>query len=213
MKKVRVADDRRAWFTGKGNMSDNMTPEEQLKPTPEPAPEPGDRHPLDSSRRSFARLGLGAPVLMTVASQPVFGVNCGSNAMSGNLSDQNRGSCTKGWSPATILSTRNYGPRYMENHKVGETILAQCTHIFPSNDMGKTLKNRLQSGTELQKLSIAAMINASASMTYVLTNEQLMQLLMTGTPASNGTLASVTTRYNMPYYGMTTEEFLAWTMI
>ncbi|MEZ5529311.1 MAG: hypothetical protein R3E57_05195 [Porticoccaceae bacterium] len=49
------------------------------------------------SRREFSR--LGAPVLLTLASRPVFGGNCLSNMMSGNLSDPDRGECGPGWSP------------------------------------------------------------------------------------------------------------------
>lgn len=49
------------------------------------------------SRRQFSR--LGAPVLLTLASRPVFGGNCLSNMLSGNLSDPDRGECGPGWSP------------------------------------------------------------------------------------------------------------------
>ena len=50
-------------------------------------------------RRQLAKLGLGAPVLATLASRPVFAGQCLSNMMSGNLSNPNRGNCAKGWSP------------------------------------------------------------------------------------------------------------------
>ena len=51
------------------------------------------------ARRRFSRLGVGAPVLMTVLSKPVFGAQCLSNMLSGNLSDPDRGTCVKGDSP------------------------------------------------------------------------------------------------------------------
>lgn len=52
------------------------------------------------TRRSLARASLGAPVLMTLASKPAFGLQCLSNMLSGNLSDPNRGNiCNGGWSP------------------------------------------------------------------------------------------------------------------
>lgn len=54
---------------------------------------------IDAKRRRLAKLGVGAPVMMSLASRPVFGGQCLSNMMSGNLSDPNRGNCTKGWSP------------------------------------------------------------------------------------------------------------------
>ncbi len=50
-------------------------------------------------RRRFAKLAVGAPLVVTLASRPVFGGQCLSNMMSGNLSDPNRGHCSKGWSP------------------------------------------------------------------------------------------------------------------
>ncbi len=174
---------------------------------------PSDRHPLDSSRRNFTRMGLGAPVLMTLASQPVFGANCGSNAASGNLSDPDRGECTRGFSAEAILDSGNYGPRYMHYHKIRETMLGEMVHIFPGNQQNKNLKQILMHGNEMQTLAVAAMINASMSMTYILTSEQLAELLRNGTPASNGALSARMRRVSMPYYGMTTEQFLAWTMI
>lgn len=50
-------------------------------------------------RRQLAKLGLGAPILATLVSKPVFAGQCLSNMMSGNLSNPNRGNCSKGWSP------------------------------------------------------------------------------------------------------------------
>lgn len=56
--------------------------------------------PVSVGRRRLARLGLGAaPIVMTLASRPVFAGQCLSNMMSGNLSNPNRGNCAKGWSP------------------------------------------------------------------------------------------------------------------
>ncbi len=54
---------------------------------------------VDVSRRQFSRLGAVTPVLLTLASRPVFGGNCLSNMMSGNLSDPDGGQCSYGWSP------------------------------------------------------------------------------------------------------------------
>lgn len=58
-----------------------------------------DNSNIDISRRQFSRLGAVSPVLLTLASKPVFGGNCLSNMMSGNLSDPDRGNCSPGWSP------------------------------------------------------------------------------------------------------------------
>ncbi len=62
--------------------------------------EPRADAPADQSRRNFSRrLGVTAPVLMTLASRPAFGGNCLSNMLSGNLSDPGRGECSPGWGP------------------------------------------------------------------------------------------------------------------
>lgn len=54
---------------------------------------------VNPARRRFSKLGVGTPVLMTVLSKPVFGAQCLSNMLSGNLSDPDRGTCVKGDSP------------------------------------------------------------------------------------------------------------------
>ncbi len=70
-----------------------VQPDRNLSPTDAPA---------DQSRRSFSRrLGVTAPVLMTLASRPAFGGNCLSNMLSGNLSDPDRGECGPGWGPSS----------------------------------------------------------------------------------------------------------------
>ncbi|MCB1763502.1 MAG: hypothetical protein KDI27_10235 [Gammaproteobacteria bacterium] len=58
---------------------------------------------LSVSRRHFTRAGLLAtPVLMSVVSRPVLGttVHCLSNALSGNLSNPDRGLCSMGMPPS-----------------------------------------------------------------------------------------------------------------
>ena len=67
---------------------------------------------VDESRRGFAKIGAAAPVLMTLASQPVFGANCLSNALSGNLSDPDRGNCAFGWSPGGWRNTQGAEPNW-----------------------------------------------------------------------------------------------------
>ena len=54
---------------------------------------------ISEKRRRFAKFAVGAPVLVTLASRPVFGAPCLSNMLSGNLSDPNRGQCSTGDSP------------------------------------------------------------------------------------------------------------------
>ena len=54
---------------------------------------------VDLSRRKLAKIGVAAPVIMTLASKPVFGAQCLSQMMSGNMSQQGVGTCVYGWSP------------------------------------------------------------------------------------------------------------------
>jgi hypothetical protein len=54
---------------------------------------------VDQSRRKLAKIGATAPVIMTLASKPVFGAQCLSQMMSGNTSPQGPGTCVYGWSP------------------------------------------------------------------------------------------------------------------
>jgi len=54
---------------------------------------------VDLSRRKLAKVGVAAPVIMTLASKPVFGAQCLSERMSGNASADVRGSCALGTSP------------------------------------------------------------------------------------------------------------------
>ncbi len=54
---------------------------------------------VSESRRRFTRLGVGAPVILSLVSKPVLGAQCLSNMLSGNLSDPDRGACSRGGSP------------------------------------------------------------------------------------------------------------------
>ncbi len=55
---------------------------------------------ISTARRRFSRLGIGtAPIVISLVSKPVLGAQCLSNMLSGNLSDPNRGHCSKGASP------------------------------------------------------------------------------------------------------------------
>lgn len=58
-----------------------------------------DNKIVDNNRRKFSKAGVAAPIIMTLASRPVFGVPCLSNMMSGNLSDPDRGGCVLGYKP------------------------------------------------------------------------------------------------------------------
>ena len=51
---------------------------------------------VDLSRRKLTKVGVAAPVIMTLGSKPVFGAQCLSEMMSGNMSQTGDGSCRLG---------------------------------------------------------------------------------------------------------------------
>lgn len=54
---------------------------------------------INKGRRRLSRAALATPVVASLAARPALAGNCLSNMLSGNLSDPNRGQCSKGWSP------------------------------------------------------------------------------------------------------------------
>jgi len=67
---------------------------------------------IDRKRRSFAKTGVAVPVIMTLASKPVFGAECLSEMMSGNLSGHTHThGCFGGNSPG-FWKTPNGAPDY-----------------------------------------------------------------------------------------------------
>lgn len=84
----------------------SLNKNDQVKPiagTSSPLPptdEIGSQSPTNAGRRKITRLGIGAPIVLTLASRSVLANQCLSNMLSGNLSDPTRDSiCQKGWSP------------------------------------------------------------------------------------------------------------------
>lgn len=54
---------------------------------------------IDNVRRRLNKTALATPIVASLASRQALAGNCLSNMLSGNLSDPNRGQCSKGWSP------------------------------------------------------------------------------------------------------------------
>lgn len=80
------------------NNNDPVKPVETTPGTPLMT-EIGRTESMNAGRRKIARLGVGAPVVLTLASRSVLANQCLSNMLSGNLSNPTRGNCDKGWSP------------------------------------------------------------------------------------------------------------------
>jgi len=82
------------------NHNDPVKPNEATSDASLPTEDIGSKSSLNPGRRKIARLGIGAPLLLTLASRSVLANQCLSNMLSGNLSDPTRDSiCQKGWSP------------------------------------------------------------------------------------------------------------------
>ena len=182
-------------------------------PVEQEVADPREDSAVDRGRRSFARIGVGAPVIMSLASQPVFGANCLSNALSGNLSDPDRGECEPGVSISAIRAAgNNWGGVYNGKMTIAETPLAEMSHIFPVRERNsKQLRWYIENGTPLQQLAIGAMVNTSLSPTYMLTQEHLLRLLRGDLPAAYGEINARGPVTPVPY-GMSVEEYLSHTM-
>lgn len=82
------------------NNNDPVKPVETTPGTPLTTDEIDRTGIVNDGRRKMARLGIGAPLVLTLASRSVLANQCLSNMLSGNLSDPTRNSiCQKGWSP------------------------------------------------------------------------------------------------------------------
>lgn len=82
------------------NNNDPVKPVETTSCAPLTTEEMAGTSTMNSGRRKITRLGIGAPLVLTLASRSVLANQCLSNMLSGNLSDPTRDSnCQKGWSP------------------------------------------------------------------------------------------------------------------
>jgi hypothetical protein len=168
-----------------------------------------DSDSIDSSRRGFSKLGVALPVIMTLASKPVLGgTQCLSNALSGNLSDPNRGNCNYGWSPGG-WKTSGGSPdwsctpfEYSDFEKLDNQGNNNDKHDATSypggTTLGQTVLAGLQSGAYDDKTltgllwefpgnsgpypvghMISALLNATCTdIDYALTEDQLVDLIL-----------------------------------
>lgn len=156
---------------------------------------------ISSSRRRFTKAGLlASPVLMTVASRPVFGVGCLSNMLSGNLSDPNRGECNLGLSPgywknhpsawpmpAGVLPDGSIPSKCRQcKSKQNGLVSWECTDGALFNDYFSSGPQDSQNRSMLEILCtdsgsdkfhiIAALLNAMVDPNYVLSVQQVKAL-------------------------------------
>lgn len=147
-----------------------------------------------ATRRRLAKLGLSAPVLMTLASRPVLAGQCLSNMLSGNLSDPTRGHCSKGWSPGGwgLLGGMIGGFSTADAWvKAGFNFHTSKLSAFPSSliknplDLNTLAKDVVANDVTPNKPTrhyLAAYLNASLSeatgstFQYILTKQQVIEL-------------------------------------
>jgi hypothetical protein len=143
------------------------------------APEtPQKQQTVDVRRRAFTRLGAtSTPVLMTLASRPVFGANCLSNEMSGNLSDPDRGNCSFGLSPGRISNMPMWGPVDPDNTYIESSRLAGFMPQTLGLSEPESLRDAVESEYREKRIIMAAWANTVVTTEYMLTEEQLFQLL------------------------------------
>jgi hypothetical protein len=114
---------------------------------------------------------------MTLASRPVFGANCLSNALSGNLSDPDRGNCSFGMPADGIANLPTWGPLDPDATYVEDTKLAGYMPQALYSSGPETLRSAVMSGDRGKRTIMAAWANTMVTAGYILTEEQLFQLL------------------------------------
>ena len=153
----------------------------------------GSQTAFMSRRRQLSKLGLGAPVLATLASRPVFAGQCLSNMMSGNLSNPNRGNCAKGWSPGgwgqpggNVHTYSTIGAWTAIGLNYNTATMANVPSILnkdgvPTTTLLKTLLMVPQTG-QLTRHFVCAYFNAKLSglsgstFMYILTTQQVLDM-------------------------------------
>lgn len=171
---------------------------------------------VSESRRALTKAGFAAPALITLASQPVFGAQCLSQMMSGNMSHQGAGNCSLGWSPGawknpvgqiagmgTIVAWTTAGyqysdgngatgdPNQCENYTGGTLFSATALSVLDFSE-SRPLRQILCEDNGSEKWHcVAAFLNASLSANlpsfkYILSVPQVIGLCDGSIPVPGG---------------------------
>ncbi|MCK9605996.1 MAG: hypothetical protein M0R33_06040 [Methylomonas sp.] len=166
---------------------------------------------VNKSRRSFAKSGIAAPVIVSLASKPVFGAQCLSNALSINQSHA-VSSCWGGWSPGAwkgptgdgspsqwLQAGFNYGTlkpgksgqkwnHYDGGSKVNEFVFPSG-YSFPSGITGNSYAREYlntASNADAHLHYMAALLNikyaAATGQHYIMNYQQFLGLVSGATP-------------------------------
>ena len=141
---------------------------------------------VDQARRNLTRLGVGGtPVLMTLASRPVLGANCLSNAISGNISDPDRGSCQLGYSVDTVGLMSSWGLVNPDEVILSDMPLRGLS-AFSLSDQERTLRDLVVNGSHHQRVYLAAWVNAMIKADYIISEAQFHDLVSGALPVPGG---------------------------
>lgn len=162
---------------------------------------------VNKSRRSFAKVGAVAPVIVSLASKPVFGAQCLSDILSVDQSHQRTDNCWGGWSPGawkgptgsgtpaqwakagfdygTLISGQNAQQcdSYTGGSLVGDFIFP-AGHTFPNGISTSTIARvalNTPNNSDAHLHYIAVLLNiryaAAIGSHYIFTEAQFIQIL------------------------------------
>lgn len=140
---------------------------------------------VNEKRRRLAKFAVGAPVLVTLASRPVFGAPCLSNMLSGNLSDPNRGQCSTGASPGGWGQPGGKIQNYSTIEAWDAVQLSYGTYVPPlsrnskGNNAGENQSANYKDGSTLSNIPAAlnkGSLATSTPLRDILIEPQLNQL-------------------------------------
>ncbi len=152
---------------------------------------------VEKRRRFIKGAGIAVPVVLTLSSPSVFGIDCGSEIASGNQSHTGTGSCTSGltiaqlsnpsngssWPSPYLYGTKNTTSTRANTRSISATYSGgtqfKDAFAFDGNDK-TTLREYLVSGIgsspSLNACLSAALLNAAISKTYPLTVAQVQAI-------------------------------------
>lgn len=168
---------------------------------------------VEKRRRFIKSAAVAAPVVLTLSSPSVFGVQCLSQVMSGNVSHVDAGSCALGqnpfywrnpanrtaWTTAGFkYGTKGEGANTCSNYSGGTAFNAIAsgstilTSAFPNSGVTTTMESLVcSSSNTLNAYLVAALLNASTpNSNYIYTAAQVRQLQAKtlGVPPNNSTV-------------------------
>jgi len=149
-------------------------------PSTEPPSSAGD--PRASRRRLLQGALAGAPVLMTLVSRPVLAQQCTtpSGFVSANASTAGRGVVCMGHSPQYWISVsappHHQWPPGLPPPRQFDSVFAHNSHCYPGQKLLDVLKLQGGAPDDVARLIVAALLNAAAGLTPVLSESAVKSI-------------------------------------